>query len=148
MRRHLLLTELLACGVAFGGSDGGTPSGLVRVNVGQEIFVDGQAPFPSTVKVAVLEGDPKGPGHFTVRVKFPKGFVLPLHTHPVDERSTVISGTVYVGTSEGADKAKGIKLEAGAFYVNPKDVTHWFIAETEVVLQISTDGPWGVRKVQ
>jgi quercetin dioxygenase-like cupin family protein len=151
MRRQLpLVLATVFTYLAFADNDGGPslPPGFVRVASGKEDFRPGAPPFPPTLQVAVLEGDPSAPGHFTARVKFPAGFVLPLHTHPVDERSTIISGVVYVGTGEKPDKTKGIRLEAGGFYVNPKGQPHWFLAETDTVLQLSTEGPWGMDRVK
>ncbi|MFO0597868.1 MAG: cupin domain-containing protein [Myxococcaceae bacterium] len=145
MRPHWLLLCLVPL-VAL-ATGGGLPAGMIRVPAEKIVWVDGTPPFPPTVKVAVLEGDPSSNGFFTVRVKFPAGAVLPMHVHPVDERSTVLSGTVYVGTSAPVEKSNGIKLEAGSFYLNKKDEPHWFMAETEVVLQISTNGPWAVKKL-
>lgn len=141
--RPLALIALVSC-LAL-AADGGSP-GFLRVPAGSIAWADGTPPFPPTVKVAVLEGDPRASGLFTLRVKFPAGTVLPLHSHPVDERSTVLSGTAYVGTSPTPDKAAGTRLEAGSFYFNPKDAPHWFLAETEVVLQLTTTGPWGAQK--
>ncbi len=148
MLRPLTAAALLAACLALAQSDGGLTPGAVRVPEGKEVWKDGTPPFPPTVKVALLEGDPKGTGQFTVRVKFPANFTLPPHTHPVDERSTVLSGAVWVGTSKNPDKAQGIKLEAGSFYLNPKGLVHWVITDQETVLQISTNGPWGVEKVK
>jgi len=141
-QRTLPLLGLLSS-FAF-AADGGLP---LRVPASAMTFVEGTPPFPPTVKVVVLEGDPKSSGFFTVRVKFPAGSVLPMHTHPVDERTTVMSGTIYVGSGPTVDKVAGTKLEAGSFYFNPKDTPHWFMAETETVLQISTTGPWAVKKL-
>ncbi|MEW5741143.1 MAG: cupin domain-containing protein [Myxococcota bacterium] len=150
MRRTFFTLALLAACLAFAQHDAGTPlpPGFVRLPPGKEDWKPGTPPFPASLQVTILEGDPTGPGHFTARVKFPAGFVLPLHTHPVDERSTVISGAVYVGTSDKPDPTKGIKLEAGGFYVNPKGQPHWFMTATETVLQISTEGPWGSSPVK
>jgi quercetin dioxygenase-like cupin family protein len=145
MRAHVLLLLVGLSVSAWAGGEGGVA--LLRVPAGKEAWVDGTAPFPPTVKVAVLEGDPRGTGPWVVRVKFPAGMVLPLHTHPVDEHSTVISGVAWVGTGASADKASGTRLEAGSYYVNPRGVPHWFIAETEVVLQLANTGPWAVVRV-
>jgi quercetin dioxygenase-like cupin family protein len=138
---------LLSC-LALAASDGGWPPGVVRVPSGKEAWAPGTPPFAPTQQVAVLEGDPRAAGPFTVRVKLPGGLTSPLHTHPVDERTTVLAGTLLVGTGEPVDRARGTRLEAGSFYVNPRGLPHWFITETEVVLQISSTGPWGTTPVK
>jgi len=121
---------------------------FIRIQGGAEVWKAGTPPFPPTVQVAVLEGDPKAAGHFTVRVKLPKGLALAPHTHPNDERATLLSGALWVGEGKTADRAKAQRLGAGSFYVNPKGQAHFVTAEEDTVLQISTDGPWGTQKVE
>jgi quercetin dioxygenase-like cupin family protein len=123
------------------------PAGAVRVAAGTEVYVQGTAPFPPTVKVAVLEGDPSKPGHFTARIKLPAKFTLPPHTHSAVERTTVISGAVSVAFGRTVDRSKALKLGPGSFYLNPKDEPHWVATDDETVIQISTDGPWDVKKL-
>jgi quercetin dioxygenase-like cupin family protein len=41
----------------------------------------------------VLEGDPRKPGPFTMRVSFPDGYRIAPHFHPTAERVTVLQGT-------------------------------------------------------
>jgi quercetin dioxygenase-like cupin family protein len=103
-------------------------------------------PLAPGAKVTVLEGNPKDTGHFTMRVKMPPHYLLRPHTHPVDERTTVISGSVNIALDEAIDSAKTKKLTAGCFYVNPANAAHYlYTNETEAVVQISTNGPWGFK---
>ena len=44
--------------------------------------------------MAVESGDPTKSGEFVVRLSFPDGYVLPLHSHPTDEHLRVLSGTL------------------------------------------------------
>src|SRR5690348_17215242 len=67
-------------------------------------------------QVAVLEGDPKKTGVVTMRLKMPKGFRLPLHTHPVDERVTVLAGSVRLTFTDGTPPRL---LPAGSYYMTP-----------------------------
>jgi quercetin dioxygenase-like cupin family protein len=120
------------------------PAGAIRAPAAAITFGPGKAPFPAAVQVAILEGDPAGPGNFTARVKFPDGAAIAPHTHGVPERTTVLAGAVWVGFGKIADHAHAEKLEAGSFYVNPPGVVHFVMAEGETVLQISTEGPWDV----
>ena len=55
----------------------------------------GPAPamLPPGAEAAVLFGDPNEEGLFVLRLKFPAGYSVAPHTHPVDEIVTVISGT-------------------------------------------------------
>ena len=58
------------------------------------------AMLPPGANAAVLFGDPSKEGLFVLRLKFPAGYSVAPHTHPVDEVVTVISGTFSVGMGE------------------------------------------------
>jgi len=49
--------------------------------------------LPPGAKAAVLFGDPDKEGLFVLRLRFPAGYRVAPHTHPVYEVVTVISGT-------------------------------------------------------
>jgi quercetin dioxygenase-like cupin family protein len=99
------------------------------------------------VQAAVLFGDPSKQGLFVMRIKFPKGYILPPHHHPVDEIVTVISGTSRLGMGETADPSKTQTLPAGSFFVLPPGMPHYGVFDEETVIQISTIGPWSVTYV-
>jgi quercetin dioxygenase-like cupin family protein len=100
-------------------------------------------PLPGT-KVSVLEGNPQGPGLFTLRLRLPPKFLLRSHTHPQDERVTVLSGSVNVAFN-GVDVTQAPKFDAGDFYVNPAGVEHVVYSATGAVLQMTGVGPWEVH---
>ena len=62
----------------------------------------GPAPkvLPAGAQAAALFGDPTKEGLFALRIKFPAGYAIAPHTHPVDEVVTVISGTFNLGMGE------------------------------------------------
>ena len=65
----------------------------------------GPAPpiFPPGAQFAVVQGDPSVAGQiFTVRLRFPNGYILPPHTHPSDEHVTVLKGTFLFGVGENS----------------------------------------------
>jgi quercetin dioxygenase-like cupin family protein len=97
--------------------------------------------------VAVLEGDPKAAGMFTMRIKLPAGTIIPPHWHPRDERVTVLSGKVLVGMGDTFAKS-GTAFEAGGFYVNPPNVHHYLWVPEESVLQLTCMGPWELHAVE
>lgn len=103
--------------------------------------------MPKGTMLAVLEGDPKSDGIFTMRMKIPPGFALPAHTHPRDERITVLEGSVFVGLGDVVDKTKGRKFEKGAFYVTPTPLPHFIWSDEGATLQITGSGPWEVHPV-
>ena len=67
-------------------------------------WVDGPASLPPGAKMAILEGDPTKEGPFVLRVKMPDGFKIMPHTHPKNERVTVLSGTLCMGMGEKYDE--------------------------------------------
>jgi quercetin dioxygenase-like cupin family protein len=109
----------------------------------------GPAPavLPAGAQMAVLLGDPSKEGLFAFRVKAPKGYRIPPHTHPVHEVVTVISGTTRLGMGETADHSKAQVLPAGSFFALPTGTAHYFFIDEDAVIQISTNGPWGLNYV-
>lgn len=117
---------------------------LIQVDAEAVAFKPGPPNMPQGVELAVLEGDPKQAGIFTLRLKAPPGFLLAPHTHPVDERVTVISGSISVGLGGSVDKSRARTFRAGGFYVNPPSASHYVFSEEGAVVQITGMGPWRV----
>jgi quercetin dioxygenase-like cupin family protein len=105
------------------------------------------AALPSGAEAAVLFGNPAEEGLFALRVKMPEGYAIPPHTHPAIEAVTVISGTLRFGMGETADRAKAEPPTAGTFFAMPPGTPHFVFADEETVIQISTNGPWGLTYV-
>jgi quercetin dioxygenase-like cupin family protein len=103
--------------------------------------------LPAGAQVAVLYGSPKEEGLFVMRLKFPAGYHVPPHFHPVTEAVTVISGALALGMGETADRSKAQALPAGSFFALPADMAHYAFADEETVVQLSTNGPWGLTYV-
>ena len=108
---------------------------------------DGPPSLPPGAKAAVLDGDPKKDGFFTLRLKVPAGYKVPPHWHGGYERLTVISGVFHLGLGESFDEAKARKLPAGAYFSLPPKTAHYAYASEETVVQISTMGPWTLTYV-
>jgi quercetin dioxygenase-like cupin family protein len=108
---------------------------------------DGPASLPAGAKIAVLSGDPKAAGLFTVRLKFPTGFKVPPHTHPTAEHVTVISGALAMGKGPKFDEAAAHEMNAGAFSVMPAGTEHFAICKSECVVQVHAQGPFEVKYV-
>ena len=60
--------------------------------------------LPPGCEMAVLEGNPRANEIFTVRFRANKDFLMPAHTHPKDERVTILEGKAYVAFGENAKK--------------------------------------------
>jgi quercetin dioxygenase-like cupin family protein len=102
--------------------------------------------FPASARLAVVVGDPAGPGLYTTRVKVPSGVKLMPHTHPEDRIYTVISGVFYIGLGEHFDSEKLKAYRPGAVVVLPGSTPHFHWARSgEYVTQISAIGPLGME---
>ena len=109
----------------------------------------GPAPpsIPPGAQAAALYGDPGKEGLFSLRLKLPKGYSIPPHTHPKPEIVTVISGAFRLGMGETADQSKAKPLPAGSFVALPPGMAHFAIADEETVVQLNSTGPWGITYV-
>jgi len=108
-------------------------------------WFDAPAPFPLGTMMAILEGNPKNEGIFTMRVIFTPYFKIPAHTHPKDERVTVLSGSIYVGFGDKLDTTNAVKFSQGSYYVNFAGTHHYVFTQSEgVTFQITGLGPWQI----
>ena len=98
--------------------------------------------LPAGCEVAVLEGNPQGSGMFTVRFRLTDDFVMPAHTHPKDERVTVLKGRMAVGFGVGATREDAREFEPGDYYVNARGAVHTVWADKSSEIQITGIGPW------
>lgn len=107
-------------------------------------WADGPASLPAGAKFAVLEGDPKQPGPFTIRLQVPDGYKIPPHTHPAVEHVTVISGTFHLGMGDKFDQTAGRELAAGSFAFMPAGMKHFGWMKGETVVQVHGNGPFAI----
>jgi quercetin dioxygenase-like cupin family protein len=103
--------------------------------------------LPPGAQSAVLYGDPTKEGLFAMRLKLPKGYHIPPHTHPKPEVVTIISGAGRLGMGETADEKKTESLSAGSFIALPPGMAHYVYAGEETVVQLNSIGPWEVNYV-
>lgn len=135
---------VLAVLVAANSSATAAESAHIMVAPGDVKWMDGPATLPAGSKVAVIEGDPKNPGLFAMRLKLPANYKILPHWHPADEHVTVISGTFNMGMGDTFDETKGSTLPAGSFAVMPAKAHHFAFTKEETVVQIHGIGPWGI----
>jgi quercetin dioxygenase-like cupin family protein len=105
------------------------------------------ASIPPGAQAAMLYGDAGKEGLFALRLKMPKGYHIPPHTHPKPEVVTVLSGTVRLGMGVTADQSKAQVLPAGSFFAMSPGMEHYVYADEETVLQLNSNGPWGLTYV-
>src|SRR5262245_3228339 len=79
-----LIAAVAVAGIAFT-----TPANTMEghTSLAPQDIKWGPAPamLPPGAEAAVLFGDPSKEGLFVLRLKFPKGYRVPPHKHPVDE---------------------------------------------------------------
>ncbi len=98
--------------------------------------------LPAGCEIAVLEGNPQSPDLFTVRFRAGEAFVMPPHSHPKDERVTVLAGKMRVAFGMGAARADAKQFGPGDYYVNARDAIHTVWADSLSIVQITGIGPW------
>src|SRR5436190_18278603 len=100
----ILITSLLFAQAKLeSASQQTSATNTVRICQKDLVWTDAKPPLKPGAKIALMEGNPKTSGHFTIRMKFPPYYKIDAHTHPVDERTTVISGAMYIGLGRTVD---------------------------------------------
>jgi quercetin dioxygenase-like cupin family protein len=106
------------------------------------------AAFPSSVRLAVVVGQPSDPGPYTIRVRVPGGVKLMPHRHSEDRVYTVISGVFYIGLGDEFDAGKLEAYPPGAVIVLPGNTSHFHLAKSgEYITQVTAIGPLGLDYV-
>jgi quercetin dioxygenase-like cupin family protein len=142
-------THLLAVAVAGSLISAPATGRATDVIVNAQEIKWGPAPpsIPPGAQAAVLYGDPGKEGLFSLRLKLPKGYAIPPHSHPKPEIVTVIAGTFRLGMGEKADKNKGRALPVGSFFALSPGMAHFAYADEDTVIQLNSTGPWGLAYV-
>jgi len=97
-------------------------------------------------KVAVIEGDLKGTEPFTMRIKAPANAKIGVHTHPADEKVTVLEGTLYFATGDKFDAKKATAYNAGDGFIVPQGMPMYaFTKGKPATIQLHGTGPWGIN---
>lgn len=140
----------LVAGIAFVGGSAALAEmlGAHKTFLPQDIKW-GPAPpsLPAGAESATLFGDPNKEGMFAIRIKAPKGYRIPPHTHPRPETITVISGKVSLGLGKAADRATVQAMPAGSLAAMPEGVAHYAFVDEEAVVQVNAVGPWSMDYV-
>lgn len=121
------------------------PDGAIAFKPAAIVWNDAPPNLPKGSKIAVLEGNPREDGMFTIRVRVPAGASLPPHWHPKPERVTILSGAAELGFGSTADPKNVVRYPAGSFYVNPPRVLHYVFFPEATEMQMTGTGPWEIR---
>ncbi|HEV7764073.1 MAG TPA: cupin domain-containing protein [Thermoanaerobaculia bacterium] len=121
------------------------PVGAIAFTPPAIVWNDAPPTLPKGAKIAVLEGNPREEGMFTIRVRVPAGASLPPHWHPKHERVTILSGAAELGFGSTADPRSVVRYPAGSFYVNPPRVVHYIFFPEATEMQMTGTGPWEIH---
>jgi len=110
-------------------------------------WVDGPPSLPPGCQAAVLEGDPAKEGPFVIRLKLPAGYRVMPHTHPSDERVTIISGTMYFGMGGKFDEGATKAMPAGSYGRTAAGKKHFAFTREGAIIQVHGAGPWAINYV-
>jgi quercetin dioxygenase-like cupin family protein len=138
MRPISMASTLVMMVLALGGSAVGQPNAVILLTPAEITW----GTRPDGGKIAVIEGNLRDAGPFTMRVIVPAGWSHPPLSHPVTEHLTVLSGTIYIGKGEKFDKGEMKALPAGSLMVMPPNTPHFAMAKEEATIQIHATGPW------
>jgi hypothetical protein len=149
MRSILIVISLcLFSGIAVAqGAPSQAPAHAVVVQPDQVTWSPAPPSLPAGAKAAVLDGDPKQPGPFTMRLSLPDGYRVPPHFHPAVERVTVIQGTLQLGMGDKFDESALTSLPAGGFVAMQPGTRHFVKAKGTTTLQLNGIGPWKLTYV-
>lgn len=141
--KHALI---LAVAAAFGSTLPAQESPIL-VTPADVKWVDAPPSLPAGAKVAVIQGDPKNEGPFTMRIKIPADYKVAPHFHPDTETVTVLSGAFHVAVGDAFDASKTKALGAGSFAAIPKKTPHFGLTKEETIIQVNAHGPWTLTYV-
>jgi hypothetical protein len=111
-------------------------------------WMDGPPSLPAGAKMALLYGNPKKTGSFTMRLKFPANYKIPAHWHPVNERITILKGVLNFGLGKKLDAKKAGPLAVGAHgWVFAKEPHFAFTKNEGATIQLDAVGPWGITYI-
>lgn len=104
--------------------------------------------LPKGCEMCILEGSPRSKDLFTLRFKINSDFYMPAHTHPKDERVTLIQGKAYVAFGEDATRDNAKEFGPGDYYVNARNAIHSVWADSSTIIQITGIGPWEANYIK
>ena len=137
--------SLVLLGAAFLAPDASAEGAALMTATPAELkWTPAPALGPGTM-VALIEGDLKTAEPFILRLKLAPNTKIGVHTHPVTELVTVISGTFYFATGATFDPALARAYHPGdVLIINVGMSMYGASRDQETVLQLHGVGPWGI----
>jgi quercetin dioxygenase-like cupin family protein len=119
---------------------------LATMSPDQMKWADGPPTIPGS-KAAVISGNPREAGLFTMRLFLPAGSRVAPHIHGAVEHLTVMYGTFNIGHGQKFDVEKLKALPAGSFVVIPQGHPHFVLVREPTMVQLHGQGPWTITYV-
>jgi quercetin dioxygenase-like cupin family protein len=116
-------------------------SGMTAVATDAQKWAPAGKEMPRGMRVMPIEGDPAQAGPYVYRVRVPSGYQWPPMKFSDDRTTTILKGKLWYAEGERRDPKKMQELEAGAMFKTPANTPHYQWARTEVILQITGNGP-------
>ena len=109
----------------------------------------GPAPpsLPPGARMAIVSGDPRMPGPFTIQLDLPDGFTVAPHFHPTDEHQTVLQGQIGHGLGDTVNVRAIHWLHTGESGVLPANAHHYAMARGRTIVVVRSTGPFVVTYV-
>lgn len=125
-------------------ADGATNAAAPAETAAADDHQYGPAPdaLPPGAELAVLDGDPGKEGPFTIRLRFPAGYSVPAHWHPMDETVTVVAGNVSLGMGDKLDRSAARSLGPGGFIALKARQNHYAFTDGGGTIQVAGQGPF------
>ncbi len=142
--RHLAPLLVVAL---FSVTAGAAGAEAVRVIAPEDLHYVADARAPGAA-IAVVTGDPKAAGPYTIRARLAAGATTPAHRHPDTRTVTVLSGRYFFATGTRYDAGALTAYGPGTVIVVPSGVAHFSAAlDGETLVQESGLGPTALEPV-
>lgn len=126
---------------ALGGIAPGASAEAVRVVTGDALAYHSEPHAPGA-GIAVVAGDPKAAGPYTIRVRFAPGATAPPHSHPDERVVTVLEGEYRFASGAHFDEDALRPYGPGTTLIVPGGTLHYSAAGAAgAVVQESGTGP-------
>ena len=89
----------------------------------------------------VLDGNPDGPGEFTIAFHMKRGSFFAPHWHPGETRFVVVSGEIQLGFGDQLDTSSATTVHAGGIGIIPATAHHFEAAKSDATLVLYGPGP-------
>lgn len=89
----------------------------------------------------VLNGDITKAGPYTIRLRFPAGYHVPLHWTDSDVNLTVISGVLRIGFAPNFDATNSKEIGPLSFAMIPARMKHTVWVDVDTIVQVHGLGP-------